>query len=113
LASDAKQGRACHWQRSLIETARAQDLLDIANRKDVNESRDARAKSESGPFVFVEFRHVIDRHVRCAPTRLRRDAIRIDVIENEKEYQVLAELPGVKKNEIAITINGDEVAVSA
>jgi len=47
------------------------------------------------------------------PTRLRRDVIRMDVIENDKEYQVLAELPGVKKEEISITINGNEVAVSA
>jgi HSP20 family protein len=38
---------------------------------------------------------------------------RMDVTENEKEYQVLAELPGVKKEEISITINGNEVAVSA
>ena len=48
-----------------------------------------------------------------APTRFRRDVIRMDVIENDKEYQVLAELPGVKKEEISITINGNEVAVSA
>ena len=48
-----------------------------------------------------------------APTQLRRDVIRMDVIENDKEYQVLAELPGVKKEEISITINGNEVAVSA
>jgi HSP20 family protein len=38
---------------------------------------------------------------------------RMDVTENEKEYQVLAEMPGVKKEEISITINGNEVAVSA
>ncbi len=38
---------------------------------------------------------------------------RMDVFENDKEYQVLAELPGVKKEEISITINGNEVAVSA
>jgi len=37
----------------------------------------------------------------------------MDVSENDKEYQVLAELPGVKKEEISITINGNEVAVSA
>ncbi|HTT38686.1 MAG TPA: Hsp20/alpha crystallin family protein [Burkholderiales bacterium] len=48
-----------------------------------------------------------------APTQFRRGAIRMDVIENDKEYQVLAELPGVKKEEISITINGNEVAVSA
>ncbi len=38
---------------------------------------------------------------------------RMDVTENEQEYQVLAELPGVKKEDISITINGNEVAVSA
>jgi len=37
---------------------------------------------------------------------------RMDVTENDKEYRVLAELPGVKKEEISITINGSEVAVS-
>jgi HSP20 family protein len=38
---------------------------------------------------------------------------RMDVTENDREYQVLAELPGVKKEEISITIIGNEVAVSA
>jgi HSP20 family protein len=38
---------------------------------------------------------------------------RMDVTENDREYQVLAELPGVKKEEISITINGNEVSVSA
>ena len=43
-----------------------------------------------------------------APTQFR-----MDVTENDKEYQVLADLPGVKKEDINITINGNEVAVSA
>lgn len=38
---------------------------------------------------------------------------RMDVTENDKEYQVLAEMPGVKKEDISITINGNEVAISA
>src|SRR6266705_299778 len=38
---------------------------------------------------------------------------RMDVTANDQEYQVLAELPGVKKEEISVTINGNEVAVSA
>lgn len=37
---------------------------------------------------------------------------RMDVTMNDKEYQVLAELPGIKKEEISITINGNEVTVS-
>jgi len=43
-----------------------------------------------------------------APTQFR-----MDVTENDKEYRVLAELPGVRKEEISITINGNEVAISA
>jgi len=37
----------------------------------------------------------------------------MDVSENDREYQILAELPGVKKEDINITINANEVAVSA
>ena len=51
------------------------------------------------------------------PSAERRAAqpaqFRMDVTENDKEYQVLAEMPGVKKEEISITINGNEVAISA
>ena len=43
-----------------------------------------------------------------APTQFR-----MDVTEDDMEYHVLAELPGLKKEEISITINGKEVAVSA
>ena len=43
-----------------------------------------------------------------APTQFR-----MDVTENDREYRVLAELPGVKKDEISITISGNQVAVSA
>ena len=51
------------------------------------------------------------------PNPERRSAqpmqFRMDVTENDKGYQVHAELPGVKKEDISITINGNEVAVSA
>jgi len=43
-----------------------------------------------------------------APTQ-----VRMDVTETDKEYVVLAEMPGVKKEEISITIDGNEVTVSA
>lgn len=38
---------------------------------------------------------------------------RVDVAENDKAYTLRAELPGVKKEDINITIDGDTVAVSA
>jgi len=51
------------------------------------------------------------------PNPDRREAapaqFRMDVSENERQYQVHAEMPGLKKEDISITINGNEVAVSA
>ena len=38
---------------------------------------------------------------------------RVDVSENEKAYTLRAEIPGVKKEDIHVTIDGDTVAVSA
>jgi len=40
-------------------------------------------------------------------------AIRIDVAEDENAYTVHAEIPGVKKEDIHVTIDGDQVAISA
>ena len=39
--------------------------------------------------------------------------IRMDVSEAEKEYLVHAEIPGVKKEDIHVTIDGNQVAISA
>lgn len=38
---------------------------------------------------------------------------RVDVTEKDNAYTLRAELPGVKKDDINITIDGDEVAISA
>jgi HSP20 family protein len=38
---------------------------------------------------------------------LSRDTFKIDVAENEKEYRIQAELPGVKKEEISLELNDD------
>ena len=39
--------------------------------------------------------------------------IRVDLTENEKEYQVRAEVPGVKKEDIQVTIDGNHVWIRA
>ena len=39
--------------------------------------------------------------------------IRVDVTENDNAYNLRAEIPGVKKDDIQITIDGDTVAVAA
>jgi HSP20 family protein len=38
---------------------------------------------------------------------------KVDVTEDEKTYTLRAEMPGVKKEDISVTIDGDEVAISA
>jgi HSP20 family protein len=38
---------------------------------------------------------------------------RVDVSEDEKAYQIRAEVPGVKKEDINVSIDGDTVAISA
>lgn len=40
-------------------------------------------------------------------------AFRVDVSESENAYTLRAELPGVKKDDINVTVDGDTVAVSA
>jgi len=39
--------------------------------------------------------------------------MKIDVAEQNGEYKVLAELPGVKKEDIKVNIDGDEVSITA
>jgi len=39
--------------------------------------------------------------------------IKMDVSEDEKAYTVHAEMPGVKKEDIHVTIEGNQVAISA
>jgi HSP20 family protein len=39
--------------------------------------------------------------------------IRVDVSENEKEYLVSAEIPGARKDDIRVVIDGNYVSISA
>ncbi len=45
----------------------------------------------------------------AAPVR----RLRIDVSEQNGEYKVLAELPGAKKDDIKVNIDGDQVSITA
>ena len=40
-------------------------------------------------------------------------AIKIEVTEDEKAFQVKADMPGVKKEDIEVQVDGDEVSLSA
>ena len=39
--------------------------------------------------------------------------IKIDVTENDKDYQVRAEIPGAKKDDIRVTVDGNFVSITA
>lgn len=39
--------------------------------------------------------------------------IKVDVKEDDKAYTVHAEIPGVKKDDIRVDVNGDQVSISA
>jgi len=39
--------------------------------------------------------------------------VKVDVAEQNGEYKVLAELPGVKKDDIKVAIDGDQVSITA
>ncbi len=43
----------------------------------------------------------------------REVQIRMDVKEDDKAYTVHAEIPGVKKEDIHVTVDGNQVAISA
>jgi HSP20 family protein len=48
------------------------------------------------------------RYEKSAPA-----AIKVDVAENDAGYVVHAEIPGVRKDEIQVTIEGNQVAIAA
>ena len=43
---------------------------------------------------------------------LYRDAFKIDIIENDNEYVLEAELPGILKDEIKINVDNDSLVIS-
>jgi HSP20 family protein len=56
------------------------------------------------------------REMSLSPSWRNRDtssSIRLDISEDEKNYTVKADLPGVKKEDIKISIEGNRVMVSA
>jgi HSP20 family protein len=46
-------------------------------------------------------------------TRGATPRLKVDVAEQEGAFKVLAEIPGVKKDDIQVTIDGDQVSISA
>lgn len=51
--------------------------------------------------------------LKAGETPLAPPSIRMDVKEQESAYVVHAELPGVKKEDIHVTVDGNQVSISA
>ena len=67
-----------------------------------------------GPFADAGFDDIVRSFLR--PVREARDAavpIKVDVAEKGDAYVVQAEVPGVKKEDIQVTIEGNQVTISA
>jgi len=65
---------------------------------------------------FDPFEDALPDFFKAWPRRLWREnelEIRIDVTEAEKEYKVKAEIPGVKKDDLNVQIDGNTVTISA
>ena len=67
---------------------------------------------------FTPFEDAFDdlfRGFAATPSVVRNGSaqFRVDVTENDNAYNLLAEIPGVKKDDIQITIDGDTVAIAA
>lgn len=67
---------------------------------------------EAGDDVFDDlFRGFFMRPVRFEGQQ--EVQIKLDVSEDDKSYSVHAEIPGVKKEDIHVTVDGSQVAISA
>lgn len=48
-----------------------------------------------------------------APEKPQRMQMKIEVAENDKTYTIRAELPGVKKEDIKVSVEGNQVTIGA
>lgn len=68
---------------------------------------------------LMDFDEMFDRFARTAMRPAWRELeavepiIRMDITEAEKEYLVKAEIPGVKKDDIHVSIDGNMISISA
>lgn len=66
---------------------------------------------ESRSPVFEDFFR--DFGLRPRWQELEAPDMRIDVVENDQAYAVKAEIPGVQKNDIDVSIDGNQVSITA
>ncbi len=69
------------------------------------------------PFADTAFDDIVRGFLRPMRSErngaARQQSFAIDVIESDKAYTVHAEIPGVTKDEIQVTVEGNQVTISA
>lgn len=73
-----------------------------------------RRRGDLRPTGFDDFYGMLDNFFEDAYSPLRslsRDTFKMDVQENENEYLIEAELPGVNKDEITIEFNENKLSI--
>jgi HSP20 family protein len=63
--------------------------------------------------LFKDFGGLLLRPVQVGGQPVEAPTVRVDVKEDNEGYKVHAELPGVKKEDIAVDIDGATVSISA
>lgn len=61
---------------------------------------------------FDDFYNMLDDFFSSPRRTLAGDTFKVDVQENEKDYLIEAELPGVKKDEIEVSLNEGRLGIS-
>jgi HSP20 family protein len=77
-----------------------------------NRKNNSLARTNTG---FEDFYNMLDAFFNDSwiPGRsLARDTFKIDIEETDSEYRIDAELPGVKKEELELGIDGDNLCIS-
>jgi HSP20 family protein len=105
------QQRRMQVRLPVIETEL--EVENMANITRFNPSRDIASLDPFSEFDDL-FRGFFLRPLGLRSRSLDQPGqMKVDVTENDKEYRVLADVPGVRKEDISVTIDGDEVAISA
>ena len=74
--------------------------------------RASRVLSLPDPFREVE-NHFWELFARPAGAMLQLPEMKVDISEDDKAYQIKADVPGVKKEDIKVKIDGNRVSIGA
>jgi len=63
-------------------------------------------------YFLKPFNEMVDNFFNDSIISYSNKPFRLDIKENDTEYQIEAELPGVKKEEIKVEYNNDQLSIS-